>query len=353
MNAAIQSGIPAVYFGPGMYYLGSSTSQYGQLAISNWSKAISLDLIGNQATLRTQQTGTAILFAEGYWQNSTVAGLTFENTHPVNTATTGAILFSGGGQNAIRNWTIRGNTFRNFSRHISVSGVTGLSISHNAFFMTAGRDSGTGPSTEPNVGIWLFNNSPNGTSADVQIEGNQYNGCTAGDVSSTITHRCGDGLVFGTGSGVVVRENSIQGFSYEGIFLFRGQPSDVPPVIEANSLDGTIIKGDISGGGQWAIRCEADGARITRNTVTNALNGIVIYGADLPTDVQNSVISNNTVVTTAGNTQAIATGITITGASNVTLLAIRWLSHLDHPPRERSPWFTSPDWSTDSRRGLR
>src|ERR1051325_152154 len=47
MNAALQAGVPAVYFGPGTYYLGSSTSAYGQLAISNWDGIYSLDLIGN------------------------------------------------------------------------------------------------------------------------------------------------------------------------------------------------------------------------------------------------------------------------------------------------------------------
>src|ERR1041384_1697030 len=52
MNAAVQAGIPVVYFGPGTYFLGSSTSQYGQLAISNWNRVFSLDLIGNRATLQ-------------------------------------------------------------------------------------------------------------------------------------------------------------------------------------------------------------------------------------------------------------------------------------------------------------
>jgi hypothetical protein len=319
MNAAVSSGVPAVYFGPGTYYLGSSTSQYGQLAVSSWSAPIRLDLIGNQATLQTQQDGTAILFAEGYWQNSTIQGLTFENTHPVNAAKTGAILFAGGGQNAIRNWTITGNTFRNFSRHISVSGVTGLNITNNIFLMMNGRDSGTGLGKEPNVGIWLFDNSPDGNSVNIQISGNRYNGCVSGDVSGSVTHECGDGLVLGTGSGIVVENNVVEGFSYEGIYMLREPAGSVPPIIRNNSLNGAVVKGDKNGGGQWAIRCDADGALITNNTVTNALNGIYIYGVDLPTDVQNSVISNNTVVTTAGNTQAVATGIGVVAASNITV----------------------------------
>ena len=63
----------------------------------------------------------------------------------------------------------------------------------------------------------------------------------------------------------------------------------------------------------------ADSALISRNTVVNALNGIVIYGADLPADVRNSVISNNNVLSSLGNTQAITKGISITGASNITV----------------------------------
>ena len=256
LNTAVQMGTPAVvYFGPGVYLLGSATSPNGQLTVSNWSSVVTVDLVGNRATLRTSQPGT-ILFAEGYWQNSSVSGLTFENLHPVTALTSAAIVFSGGGQNAIQNWTISGNIFRNFSRHIAVSGVTGLTVSKNQFQMVSGRDSGTGLNTEPNVGVWLFNNAPNGTAVNVQIVGNDYDGCSGGSLSNTVSKACGDGFVYGQGSGTLVQNNQIRGFSFEGIYLFRGQTTDVAPVIQSNTVDGTIVPADINGGGQYGIRCD-------------------------------------------------------------------------------------------------
>lgn len=316
LTAAHNLGSATVFFQPGVYNLASATSPNGLLAISDWSKPFSIDLVGDQATLQTSIT-TSILFAEGLWRNSRVHGLTFLNLHPVTTATSAAIVFSGGSRNGIENWSIYGNAFRNFSRHIAISGVTGLTISNNTFGMDNGRDSGTGLNPEPNVGVWMFNNSPNGNSVNIQITANVFDGCGSGDVSNTVSQRCGDGFVYGQGDNVLVQNNLIRRFSFEGIYLFRGASTDTPPAIQNNSVDGTIVKGDISGGGQWGIRCDADGANISQNTITNALNGIVIYAAELPTDVQNSTIANNTVVTTAGNTQQIVSGIQITGASNI------------------------------------
>jgi hypothetical protein len=316
LTAAHNLGSASVFFEPGVYNLASATSPNGLLAISDWSKPFSIDLIGDQATLQTSMA-TSILFAEGLWQNSRVHGLTFLNLHPVTMATSAAIVFSGGSPNGIVNWSIYGNTFRNFSRHITTSGVTGLTISNNTFGMDNGRDSGTSLNPEPNVGVWMFNNSPNGNSANIQIVANVFDGCGSGNVSNTVSRRCGDGFVYGQGDNVLVQSNLIRRFSYEGIYMFRGAPTDTPPVIQSNTVDGTIVTGDISGGGQWGIRCDADGANVLQNTVTNSLNGIIIYGANLPTDVENSTIANNTIVTTVGNTQQITSGIQITAASNI------------------------------------
>jgi hypothetical protein len=319
LNDAHKLGNATVYFGPGVYYLATSTSSNGQLSVSDWSGVYSIDLLGDGATLLTQQASGSILFAEGYWQNATVQGLTFASTHPITASSTAAIVFSGGGQNAIQNWTIKNNTFQNFSRHIAVSGVTGLQISNNRFLMTAGRDSGTALDPEPNVGIWLFNNTPNGTSQNVQILENYFNGCTGGDVSATVSQSCADGLVLGQGSAITVRGNHIKGFSFEGIYLQPDQTFGAPSTIVDNLVDGTLVKGDINGGGQWGIRCDANGTQVLQNTVTNALNGIVIYGAQLPADVQNETIQGNTVVVTAATTQNVQTGIQVVGASNTTV----------------------------------
>jgi len=319
LNDAHRLGNATVYFGPGVYYLATSTSSNGQLSVSDWWSVYSIDLLGNGATLLTQQPSGSILFAEGYWQNATIQGLTFASTHPITASSTAAITFSGGGQNAIQNWTIKNNTFQNFSRHISVAGVTGLQISNNQFLMTSGRDSGTSLDPQPNVGIWLFNDTPNGTSENVQILGNYFNGCSGGDVSATVSQRCSDGLVVGQGSAVTVRGNHIKGFSYEGIYLQPDQTFGAASAIIDNLVDGTLINGDISGGGQWGIRCDANGTQVLQNTVINALNGIVIYGADLAADVQNETIAKNNIVSTSGSTQSIQTGIEIIGASNTTI----------------------------------
>ena len=317
LDDAHKMGHATVYFGPGIYNLATATSRYGQLSLTDWSKPFSIDLVGDSATLLTQQTGAAILLAEGYWQQSTIQGITFENKHPVTASETAAIDFEGGGQNGIRNWVLKNNTFRDFSRHITVSGVTGLQIANNQFLMTAGRDSGTAQDPQPNVAIWLFNNSPNGTSQGIDIVGNSFDGCSSGDLSATVSRRCADGMVYGQGGAVTVRDNVIRGFSYEGIYLEPDQTFDVPPRIANNVVDGTQINGDVSGGGQWGIRCDANGAQIVRNTVINALNGIVTYGAGLPSDVQNQTIANNSILTTAGSAQPFRRGIELVGASNV------------------------------------
>jgi hypothetical protein len=319
MNFARQQGSATVYFDPGVYLLSSSTSANGQLAEPEWNsnQAYSMNLIGNGAILRSGVVGSAILLVEGYWQNSTIQGLTFENTHGLTAATTAAIAFSGGGANAIQDWRVAGNTFRNFSRHIAVSGVNSLDISDNQFFMTNGRDSGTGANPEPNVGIWLFNNGSNGGSINITVQRNYYDGCSGGDVSYSLSHRCGDGAVYGQGSNVRVTDNYLKGFSFEGVYLFRDDRGGPGPAILNNHVDASIVKGDISGGGQWGIRCDADNTTILHNTVVNAQNGIFVYGIDLSQNIRNVMIANNTVSTTPDSTQAFASGIYVAGASSV------------------------------------
>jgi hypothetical protein len=118
----------------------------------------------------------------------------------------------------------------------------------------------------------------------------------------------------------VVESNDIRRFSFEGIYLFRDLHGSRPPLIQSNVVDGTIVSGDVWGGAQWGIRCDADEAMITLNTVINVQNGIMIYGVELSsTDIIGTIITNNTITTTPTNTQLITSGIKVTAASNIAI----------------------------------
>src|ERR1019366_3178194 len=232
-------------------------------------------------TLLTAIQGQASLLIQGYLSNGLIQGITFRNTHPLTTLDTRGIEFAGGAQNLL-NWTIRHCTFEDVSRGILVSGVTGLLITNNNFVLDNGRDSGSSNMNDPNVGVWLFNNYPNGIAVNVGITGNVYDGCGSGKLTGSVSKRCGDGFVFGKGVHALVHGNVLRHFSFEGIYLDRvgntGITSPLPSSIHDNDIDATMVPGDISGGGQWGIRSDDDYSSVINNTILSAVNGIMVYG---------------------------------------------------------------------------
>jgi hypothetical protein len=315
-----------VYFDPGTYLLASSTQPDSQLVESNFGTAFTLNLVGNHATLTTSQVGESLLHAQGNWQNSRVIGLTFVNSHPVTEMTTVGLFLEGTEANGIASWTIQGNTLENFSRMLVTTGVNGVTVDANDFILQAGRDSGTSTNTEPNVGIWMFDNSPtDGTSTGVHITNNRYRGCgSLTDLSATVSKSCGDGFVYGRALGCLVDNNSIQGFSAESIALQYEPTVGAACTVSNNTIDGTMIPGDMFGGGLWGVRNDASGTLIENNTMTNIGTGVFSCSASycggggmIPTGI---VISKNTIITKGSKSQIVSAGIQLIGVSSSSVI---------------------------------
>lgn len=313
INLAKANTPATVYFPPGTYFLGS-TGTIAILQISDFSTQWTINFVFSGATLTTAQTNKPILYLGGCWQNSTISGGTWVNTHGITTVDTIGIQLGGGSANCSINNTISGATFQNMSRQVQFDGVNGLSITGNQFLMTNGRDSGSGSSGTPNVGVWMFNNTSTGggTSSNVSVIGNVYNGCTSGNVTGNTQKTCGDGFVYGQGINAIVRKNSISRFSFEGVYLFPDTTNGTPALIADNNIDGTLVTGDTTGGGQWGIRDDNTGSTVSNNTITNCLNGILVYGPTYAAFINNVQISGNHIRTTAAQTQAIVEGIEAT-----------------------------------------
>jgi hypothetical protein len=312
----------SVYFDPGTYLLASSTQPGDQLVETSYGTPFTLNLVGDHATLTTSQVGEDVIHAVGFWQNSRIEGLVFQNTHGVTQTTTVGLFLEGTEGNGIQGWTIQDNTFENFSRMIVTTGVTGVTVNDNDFVLQQGRDSGTSINTEPNVGIWMFDNSPtDGTSVGVQITDNRYNGCGAlTSLAATVSKSCGDGFVYGRAIGCLVDHNSIRGFSAESICLQYEPTAGASCTVSNNTIDGTMIPGDMFGGGLWGVRNDASGTTIEGNTITNTGTGIFGCSAsgcggtgDIPTGV---VITKNQITAAAASTQVMSTGIGLVGVSS-------------------------------------
>ena len=77
-----------------------------------------ISLIGEGATLLTNDTpgdqgdagGTSMLHAQGFWQDATVCGLTFQSRHGPTHAQTGALFLEGTNGNGIKKARDRGRS---------------------------------------------------------------------------------------------------------------------------------------------------------------------------------------------------------------------------------------------------
>jgi hypothetical protein len=135
----------------------------------------------------------------------------FTNTHGLTSDIGfGAVNVIGGRSNSAVSDLVEGNTFRNFNRPVQVCGTVGLTIRRNSFQMDLGWDSGS--TAGLNVGIWSFDNV-NGYTTGTLVESNDYDGCASGDVTSTTSRSCGDGLVFGQYRDAIITNNTIRRFS--------------------------------------------------------------------------------------------------------------------------------------------
>lgn len=323
LNCAQQLGYATVMFQSKTYRLVSSTDASSQLHISSWYSSHSVRLIGTGTTvITTEQVNSILLLFDGSWKDGLVDGINFRNNHPLTTLATVGIGIAGGGGNTVLRPIIQHCTFENFSRHIAICGVSTALIQSNRFLMDLGRDSGTSLNeTDPNVAIWLFNNFPNGTTVDVEIANNFYDGCTSGTLVGRASPLCGDGLVFGQANHANIHNNHIQRFSFEGIQLqpnFGPGSGKVPSVISDNTIDATKVTGDKNGGGLWGIRCDEDGVLIAGNTITNAVDAVLVYGTNPQHPVSNTIVKGNNIYL-SGLSNPSPVGIYMGGVSNPTI----------------------------------
>ncbi len=320
MDAAMAAGGGTVYFPSGNYLLASATAAGAQLVETSWGDAYTLNFVGSGATLSTSTVNISMLELVGKWRNSEITGLTFLNTHGLTTQASSALYLQGGGGNQLRNNKVSGNTFKNFEAMIIVTGTDTLSIDNNAFVMDQGRDSGSSTNTMPNIAIWLHDNGANGDSVRVRIANNSYKGCgSLTDITSTVSHSCGDGLVNGVGYAGLIEGNTVQGFSAEGIAVGQMLSPNPGTTITGNLIDGTMIPGDQFGGGGWGIRVDANYTTVTNNIVINSVNGIFACAqtgcGGTGVNAVGLRISDNTVMTLNSGTQAVYSGINLVGLS--------------------------------------
>lgn len=334
LNAAkISSG--TIYVPAGNYFVHTfrGPNATDVLGISDFNSLWSISIIcQNGANITTDQVGSDvntpsnIIDFAGGWNNSIIQNCQFSNTHGSTANPQTAITIGGGGGQLAKGNQIIGNTFSAFSRSVTASGVTGIQINGNRFLMPSGKDSGT-TGTDPNVGVWFFNNGVNGNSQDVIVANNYYNGCVSGSVAANTTKSCGDGFFYGAVYSGQFTGNVIRSFSYEGGFIQGNCASGVcndfgQKVIANNVIDGTRINGDTVGGGQYGIRVDASNSLIIGNKIGNVQEGILDYWTDssypVGSSADNITIEGNAI--TISTYQTTLNGINVVGFKNANVI---------------------------------
>lgn len=204
----------------GCYLLNSFTSGTSILTFGQFRGApVVLKIIGNTAAIKSSLPGSVMLALSGYIRDFELVGIEMQNTHGLTKEDTVGVGIAGGSGDKIGNVSIHHNTFRDFSRTIALSGVQSSDVSNNRFLYTLGHDSGT-TDDKPNVGVWAFCNQ-NGTTHQVSITDNYWDGAIANTVAGTSTLHPMDGFVYGQALSWFVKGNTIRNHGDEGIFLAR------------------------------------------------------------------------------------------------------------------------------------
>jgi len=151
MNYARQQSGATVYFEPGVYLLATSTSPAGQLTEPEWNFNLAYSMNCDRQWRHSPQQrgrlghspGGGVLAEQHDSGQSRSRTRTFDDSHD-----RGHRLFRRRAQ-PDSELAYRRNTFKNFSRHIAISGVNTMDTTTTSFLMTNGRDSGTGANPEP------------------------------------------------------------------------------------------------------------------------------------------------------------------------------------------------------------
>ena len=319
ITAAQTAGGGTIYFPSATYVInslnasGNSGNNQYSLTFGAFSGGAKFyKFVGNGSTITTSLNTnnasviTSLFNISGTLRDLVFEGIRFVNTHSTTLGPTVCLNLSGGSSNVIVNTTIRNCVFTDFAQAIRLSGMVNTRIINNEFLSDSGRDSGTTTGTNPNVSIWAFCNA-NGTCANTTIQGNYFNGCVSGNVSSNTGLAKGlDGFIYGQSAGWNITGNTIRNHGVESIFVwgrlsYANPGTSYPVVISNNTIDSTPVTGT-SGTPSYSIRCEESGVVISDNTITGSTRGVFVNGGDTTTypsagiSISDISIANNRIL---------------------------------------------------------
>jgi Pectate lyase superfamily protein len=275
-------------------------------------------------------SGSILLFIQAYGKcsNLIIKNLFFESTHGVTSNYNQGVFIQGTKAENFKNIKITTCRFEGFSTAIAGQGMDGAEISGNMFNAPKGHDNAMN-NTSPAVFIWLFDNT-NGYCSHVQVLNNTGNGYSGNaPVNTLATKRAMDGLIVASGYGFVISGNQTQNFSEEHITMtipvtFPNTTEET--IITANEMDCRIPKGSVSQNGQphtgnYGIRCDAGNASITKNTIMNFSNGILIRTYDFPQVKENGfTIADNILISDKDQCNCLVSrGISVQGSMKIRL----------------------------------
>jgi Pectate lyase superfamily protein len=225
----VNSYHPSGNTGTNRYSLTTNTTTR-PLVIQGNGSTITTPLYVNDGSNPDSGSNISILFfMQGSQSSPSISDLNCVNTHPAIAGETCAVYTSGGTNNAIKYLSVKGSSFRNFSRAVFLSGVVNPLIQGNRFLWDLGRDSGSTTFANPNTAIWGSCNN-NGQTFNTQVIGNYFDGCVNGVISGSASNKVAlDNFIIGVSNGWTIVGNTIRNHGVEAIFLGSRQVSGSTP----------------------------------------------------------------------------------------------------------------------------
>ena len=320
INSAITAAIVSkqdLFISEGTYLCNTFTSGSHELLLNqNGTKKIRIYGEANTKITTSQPSGSTFYV---YYStvDTTIENIFFENTHPITSAQTNAIVLAGLAQNAIKNFTIKNCRFEGFSTAISAQGVVGLNIINNQFASPLGHDNAQN-NVQPAVFIWLADNA-NGQCFDVNISNNVANGYSGVDITKTTTRLPMDGFVYGTAYGIKINGNTTRNLGQEHISVAPQSTFPIlnyPVLIEDNIIYQTIPTG-CTLTSNYGIRADCNNVTIKDNNLYDYSLGILVYPYQYPTLKQHSYfISGNKFFSPRSSYYNVLEAIKIQGSTN-------------------------------------
>jgi len=287
-------------------------------------------IVGQNAIIKTTKDSACTqlyIYAFSGCSGLAISGIFFQNTHGKITGITDAIFMTGTGGQLLTNVYVQNCRFEGFSQAVAGQGITGWYIQNNTFGAPQGHDNGQ-QTTDPCVGIWLFDNS-NGVCRSVFIQRNKASGYTG-----TFPMACKrplDGFVYGSGYGLHIDHNQTDYYSEEH-FMINPQTAATDSVtnISNNEINCRLPAGSQNDDNSphvinYGIRADVSNAYIGGNNITSYTYGIMFRGIDYPTTTFTNLEYDGNQLYAPTDTVAysIQKAITITGSTGHPVTGIK------------------------------